>query len=143
MLLDDTQRAEWNRFVAESPCVLFATASFWQGVDVPGPALSAVIVDKLPFAPPDDPLLAARAARLEAEGLSSFGHLMLPEAILSLKQGLGRLLRTPEDRGVLAVLDVRLVTKGYGRQFLKALAPVPVTHDLADLGRFFAAKDQT
>lgn len=132
-----------KRFVAESPCVLFATASFWQGVDVPGPALSAVIVDKLPFAPPDDPLLAARAARLEAEGLSSFGHLMLPEAILSLKQGLGRLLRTPEDRGVLAVLDVRLVTKGYGRQFLKALAPVPVTHDLNDLERFFAAKGQT
>ncbi len=131
-----------KRFVAESPCVLFATASFWQGVDVPGPALSAVIVDKLPFAPPDDPLLAARAARLEAEGLSSFGHLMLPEAILSLKQGLGRLLRTPEDRGVLAVLDARLVTKSYGRQFLKALAPVPVTHDLEDLGRFFVAEKE-
>jgi ATP-dependent DNA helicase DinG len=129
-----------RRFVAESPSVLFATASFWQGVDVPGPALSAVIVDKLPFAPPDDPLVAARAQRLEQEGRSGFGHLMLPEAILSLKQGLGRLLRTPQDRGLLAVLDVRLVTKGYGRQFLKALAPVPLTHDLEKVKEFFAAE---
>lgn len=93
-----------ERFKAQSPSVLFATAGFWQGVDVPGPALSAVIVDKLPFAPPDDPLIAARSAKLEAEGGSGFAHLMLPEAILSLKQGLGRLLRTTEDRGLLAVL---------------------------------------
>ncbi|MEW5913072.1 MAG: ATP-dependent DNA helicase [Thermodesulfobacteriota bacterium] len=131
-----------GRFVAQSPSVLLATASFWQGVDVPGPALSAVIVDKLPFAPPDDPLVAARCQRLEAEGLSGFAHLMLPEAILSLKQGLGRLLRTPEDRGLLAVLDVRLLTKNYGKRFLKALEPVPLTHDLKEVARFFAAEGQ-
>ena len=133
-----------KRFVDESPSVLFATASFWQGVDVPGPALSAVIVDKLPFAPPDDPLVAARCARLEEqEGKSGFAHLLLPEAILSLKQGLGRLLRTPSDRGLLAVLDVRLVSKGYGKRFLKALAPVPLTHDLDEVAAFFAQEGQT
>ncbi|MBI5523029.1 MAG: ATP-dependent DNA helicase [Desulfarculus sp.] len=131
-----------KRFVEQSPCVLFATASFWQGVDVPGPALSAVIVDKLPFAPPDDPLLAARVQRLEQEGQSGFHGLMLPEAILSLKQGLGRLLRTPTDRGLLAVLDVRLTSQGYGRRFLKALAPVPLTHDLDQVRRFFAAEEK-
>jgi ATP-dependent DNA helicase DinG len=130
-----------RRFVDQSPSVLFATASFWQGVDVPGPALSAVIVDKLPFAPPDDPLVAARCARLEEEGLSGFAHLLLPEAILSLKQGLGRLLRTPSDRGLLAVLDARLLSKGYGRRFLKALAPVPLTHSLEQVAAFFAAEN--
>ncbi len=129
-----------KQFVAQSPSVLFATASFWQGVDVPGPALSAVIVDKLPFAPPDDPLVAARCQRLEEDGQSGFAHLLLPEAILSLKQGLGRLLRTPEDRGLLAVLDVRLLTKNYGRRFLKALEPVPLTHDLEEVARFFDQK---
>ncbi len=127
-----------RRFVEHSPSVLFATAGFWQGVDVPGPALSAVIVDKLPFAPPDDPLVAARMELLEKEGRSGFAHLMLPEAILALRQGLGRLLRTPEDRGLLAVLDSRLFHKGYGRRFLKALAPVPVTRELEEVARFFA-----
>jgi ATP-dependent DNA helicase DinG len=127
-----------REFVAQSPSVLFATASFWQGVDVPGPALSAVIVDKLPFAPPDDPLTAARIQRLEQEeGKSGFAHLMLPEAVLSLKQGLGRLLRTHQDRGLLAVLDVRLRTKGYGRVFLRALQPTPLTTDKEDVARFF------
>ena len=129
-------------FVKESPSVLLATASFWQGVDVPGAALSAVIVDKLPFAPPDDPLVAARCQRLEEEGKSGFAHLLVPEAILSLKQGLGRLLRTPTDRGLLAVLDVRLVSKGYGKRFLKALAPVPLTHNLAEVAAFFAQETQ-
>jgi ATP-dependent DNA helicase DinG len=127
-----------KRFVEQSPSVLFATASFWQGVDVPGPALSAVIVDKLPFAPPDDPLVAARMERLEKEGQNGFAHLMVPEAILALRQGLGRLLRTPQDRGLLAVLDVRLHTKSYGKRFLKALKPVPLTSDLKDVERFFS-----
>ncbi len=128
-----------RRFVKKSPSVLFATASFWQGVDVPGPALSAVIVDKLPFAPPDDPLLAARMRRLEQEEeKSGFAHIMLPEAVLSLKQGLGRLLRSPRDRGLLAVLDVRLRRKPYGRVFLKALAPIPLTQDKEAVAAFFA-----
>lgn len=127
-----------EQFVEQSPSVLFATASFWQGVDVPGPALSAVIVDKLPFAPPDDPLVAARMEHMEKDGKSGFAHLMVPEAILTLKQGLGRLLRTPEDRGLLAVLDVRLNTKSYGKRFLKALEPVPLTRDVGEVARFFA-----
>ncbi len=131
-----------ERFKAESPSVLFATASFWQGVDVPGPALSAVIVDKLPFAPPDDPLVAARCAKVEAGGGSGFAHVMLPEAILDLKQGLGRLLRTSADRGLLAVLDARLVTKGYGRRFLKALKPIPLTQSMDEVAAFFAAEDR-
>ena len=127
-----------KRFVQESPAVLFATASFWSGVDVPGAALSAVIIDKLPFAPPDDPLVAARMAKLEQEGKSGFAHLMMPEAILALRQGLGRLLRVQDDRGLLAVLDVRLRTKSYGRRFLQALKPVPLTGDKAEVAGFFA-----
>lgn len=126
-----------ERFKAETPSVLFATASFWQGVDVPGEELSAVIVDKLPFAPPDDPLVAARIRRLEEDGGNGFAHLMLPEAVLSLKQGLGRLLRTPEDRGLLAVLDTRLATKGYGKVFQKALKPTPLTRSKEDVAAFF------
>lgn len=126
-----------QRFVEESPSVLFATASFWQGVDVPGQALSAVIIDKLPFSPPDEPLVAARMELLEQEGRNGFAHLMVPEAILSLRQGLGRLLRTPEDRGLLAVLDVRLYGKPYGRRFLKALEPTPVTRSKKEVAAFF------
>jgi ATP-dependent DNA helicase DinG len=126
-----------QRFKEETPSVLFATASFWQGVDVPGEELSAVIVDKLPFAPPDDPLVAARIRRLEEDGGNGFAHLMLPEAVLSLKQGLGRLLRTPEDRGLLAVLDTRLTSKGYGKVFQKALAPTPLTRSKEDVAAFF------
>jgi ATP-dependent DNA helicase DinG len=129
-----------TRFKEETPSVLFATASFWQGVDVPGEELSAVIVDKLPFAPPDDPLVAARIQRIEEEGKSGFAHLMLPEAVLSLKQGLGRLLRTPEDRGLLAVLDTRLATKGYGKVFQKALKPTPLTRSKEDVAAFFDEK---
>ncbi len=127
-----------QRFREQSPSVLFATASFWQGVDMPGEELSAVIVDKLPFAPPDDPLVAARMQRLEEEGQSGFAHLMLPEAVLSLKQGLGRLLRTPQDRGLLAVLDIRMVTKAYGKVFQKALAPVRLTRSKEEVAAFFA-----
>lgn len=126
-----------ERFKKETPSVLFATASFWQGVDVPGEELSAVIVDKLPFAPPDDPLVAARIRRLEEDGGNGFAHLMLPEAVLSLKQGLGRLLRTPEDRGLLAVLDTRLATKGYGKVFQRALKPTPLTRKKEDVAAFF------
>ncbi len=126
-----------EKFVKKSPSVLFATSSFWQGVDVPGEELSAVIVDKLPFSPPDDPLVAARMEKLEQDGKSGFAHLMVPEAILTLRQGLGRLLRTAEDRGLLAVLDVRLFTKGYGRRFLKALEPIPHTRKIEDVKAFF------
>ena len=118
--------------------VLLATSSFWQGVDVVGDALSCVIIDKLPFASPGDPITAARIEAINQRGGSAFGDYQIPLAVLALKQGLGRLLRHRLDRGVLAVLDPRLRTMGYGRRFLASLPPAPVTHALEDVGRFFA-----
>jgi ATP-dependent DNA helicase DinG len=117
--------------------VLLATSSFWQGVDVAGDALSCVIVDKLPFASPGDPVTAARIDTISAKGGDAFGDYQVPLAILTLQQGLGRLIRHRTDRGVLAVLDPRLRTTGYGRRFLSALPPAPVTHDLDAISRFF------
>ena len=118
--------------------VLLATSSFWQGVDVVGDALSCVIIDKLPFASPGDPITAARVEAITARGGSPFGEYQIPLAILTLKQGLGRLLRHRQDRGVLAVLDPRLKTMAYGRRFLASLPPAPVTSELSDVVRFFA-----
>jgi ATP-dependent DNA helicase DinG len=118
----------------ETPnAVLFATSSFWQGVDVRGQQLSCVIIDKLPFAVPSDPLVAARQRYIEDAGGSSFYQYSVPQAIISLKQGLGRLIRSTTDRGVLAVLDPRLRTKGYGRTFLQSLPPCRVTSRIEDL----------
>jgi Rad3-related DNA helicase len=132
-------RAELLRqFRAEPRAVLFGLKSFWEGVDVVGEALSLVVIDKLPFAPPDDPIQEARVARMKAEGENWFGGYTLPLAILQLKQGLGRLLRTREDRGVMAILDTRLYTKGYGRQVLAALPPARRTADIRDVESFFA-----
>ncbi len=108
------------------PSVLFATASFWEGVDVPGDALSLVVIDRLPFAPPNDPVTAARLAALEADGRDGFSELQVPAAALALRQGFGRLIRTTTDRGLVAVLDRRLVTKGYGRAFRATLPPSPL-----------------
>jgi ATP-dependent DNA helicase DinG len=119
--------------------VLFATASFWQGVDVVGDALSCVIVDKLPFASPGDPITAARIDSIRARGGEPFEEYQVPLAILALQQGLGRLIRHRRDRGVLAVLDPRLRTKGYGRRFLASLPPAPVVHELDALSTFLAA----
>ena len=124
-------------FKATPHSVLLATSSFWQGVDVVGDALSCVIIDKLPFASPGDPITAARVDAIAARGGSAFGEYQIPLAILALKQGLGRLLRHRQDRGVLAVLDPRLKTMAYGRRFLTSLPPAPVTHDLDDISRFF------
>ncbi len=124
-------------FKATPHAVLLATSSFWQGVDVVGEALSCVIIDKLPFASPGDPVTAARIEAIVARGGSPFGEYQIPLAILTLKQGLGRLLRHRQDRGVLAVLDSRLKTMGYGRRFLASLPPAPVTDDLLDIARFF------
>ena len=119
--------------------VLFATASFWQGVDVVGDALSCVIIDKLPFTSPGDPITAARIDAIRARGGDPFGEYQVPLAILALQQGLGRLIRHRRDRGVLAVLDPRLRTKGYGRRFIASLPPAPVVHDLARIDAFFSA----
>jgi ATP-dependent DNA helicase DinG len=122
----------------ETPnAVLFATSSFWQGVDVRGAQLSCVIIDKLPFAVPSDPLVAARQRYIDDQGGSSFYEYSVPQAIISLKQGLGRLIRSTTDIGVLAVLDPRLRTKAYGRLFLESLPPCRVTTDISDVVRMF------
>ena len=125
-------------FRATPHAVLFATASFWQGVDVQGDQLSAVIIDKLPFASPGDPIVAARIEAMAQQGESAFERYQVPLAILSLQQGLGRLIRHRDDRGVLAILDPRLRTMGYGRRFLASLPPAPVTFDVEQVRRFFA-----
>jgi ATP-dependent DNA helicase DinG len=127
-----------KRFRETPNAVLFATASFWQGVDVRGEQLSCVIIDKLPFAVPTDPVVAARQRHIEEMGGSSFYEYSVPQAIISLKQGLGRLIRSTSDRGVLAVLDPRLRTKMYGQQFLKSLPPCRVTSKIDDLASVFA-----
>jgi ATP-dependent DNA helicase DinG len=120
-----------------APSVLFATQSFWEGVDVPGEALSLVVIDKLPFAPPGDPVVAARTRALEAAGRDAFGELSVPAAALALKQGFGRLVRTREDRGLVAVLDRRLLTKGYGRTFLATLPPAPLLRSVEEARRWW------
>ena len=131
-------RSQLLKQFRETPhSVLFATSSFWQGVDVVGDALSCVIVDKLPFASPGDPITAARIDAIRARGGEPFGEYQVPLAILALQQGLGRLIRHRRDRGVLAVLDPRLRTKGYGRRFLGSLPPAPVVHDLWRIEAFF------
>jgi len=116
--------------------VLLATASFWQGVDVAGEQLSCVIIDKLPFASPSDPVVEARIDRIRTRGGNAFVDYQVPVAILMLKQGLGRLIRTASDRGILAVLDSRLVERAYGRRFLESLPPARLVHDLAEVEEF-------
>ncbi len=121
--------------------VLFATSSFWQGVDVRGEALSCVIIDKLPFAVPSDPVIAARQNFIDRHGGSSFGEYSVPSAIISLKQGIGRLIRSATDRGVLSILDPRVVTKSYGQHFLKSLPPARLTRKIEDVEQFFNPSD--
>ena len=117
--------------------VLFATGSFWQGVDVPGEALSCLIIDKLPFDSPGEPIVAARIDAIRSQGHNPFMEYQVPSAIISLKQGLGRLIRKRSDRGILSILDVRIMTSRYGRFFLESLPNIPLTHDLSDIDRFF------
>ena len=128
-----------ERFKTTPNAVLFATASFWQGVDVPGERLSCVIVDRLPFAVPSDPIVAARVRALQEEGRNPFAEFQVPEAVLALKQGFGRLIRAKTDRGVLALLDTRLQRMPYGRIFLESLPRYRRTSDLAEVGRFLNA----
>ncbi|MGH9937543.1 MAG: ATP-dependent DNA helicase, partial [Blastocatellia bacterium] len=127
-----------EKFRSTPNAVLFATSSFWQGVDVRGEALSCVIIDKLPFAVPSDPVIGARQRYIDNHGGNSFNSYSVPSAIINLKQGLGRLIRSATDRGVLSILDPRIVTKGYGQQFLKSLPPSRITRKIEDVERFFA-----
>tara|TARA_B100000989_G_C19533082_1_gene471480 strand:+ start:5054 stop:6988 length:1935 start_codon:yes stop_codon:yes gene_type:complete len=117
--------------------VLLGTSSFWEGVDVRGEALSCVIIDKLPFATPDDPILKARASALRQQGKIPFLHYHLPNSIIALKQGAGRLIRDVEDRGILMICDPRLVAKDYGRSFIQSLPPMTRTRDFAKVRQFF------
>lgn len=121
----------------ERPSVLFASQSFWEGVDIAGEALSLVIIDKLPFASPADPVVAARIEQLKDRGREPFGEYQVPQAALALRQGFGRLIRTRRDRGIVAVLDRRLTTKGYGRAFLESLPRCPRTGDRAAIERWW------
>jgi len=127
------------QFRSTPNAVLFATSSFWQGVDVVGEQLSCVIIDKLPFASPGDPITAARIEAINAEGGDAFQDYQVPLAILAMLQGLGRLIRHRTDRGVLAVLDPRLRTMAYGRRFLDSFPPAPVTQNPEAITRFFAS----
>ncbi|MGB8331728.1 MAG: ATP-dependent DNA helicase [Polyangiales bacterium] len=125
-----------DRFRDQGNAVLFATASFWEGVDVPGSALRLVVIDKLPFDVPSDPVVAARCERLDEAGESSFMRYLVPAAALALKQGFGRLIRTTRDHGVVAILDSRIRRKGYGKVFLRSLPPARVCDTLDEVREF-------
>ncbi len=129
-----------RRFRSLGNAVLIGSQSFWEGVDVAGDALSLVVIDKLPFASPDDPVLAARMKHLEEQGGSPFMDWQVPQAAMSLKQGAGRLIRSETDRGVLAICDDRLVTKGYGKILRASLPPMPFTRERGDVAAFFATQ---
>ncbi|WP_243656852.1 ATP-dependent DNA helicase [Paucimonas lemoignei] len=131
-----------DRFRSSGNAVLIGSQSFWEGVDVRGDALSLVIIDKLPFAPPDDPVLAARIEALERKGLNGFVHHQLPEAVITLKQGAGRLIRDEKDRGVLMICDPRLISKPYGRRIWQSLPPFKRTRVAADVHAFFSGQAQ-
>jgi ATP-dependent DNA helicase DinG len=134
---DDTPARLAARFRDQVASVLVATRTFFEGVDVPGQALSLLVLDRLPFPRPDDPLLAERGRRIERRGGSKFAQIWLPSAAVSLQQALGRLIRSESDRGVMAVLDRRLADARYGRTLLASLPPAPLTRSLDDVRRFF------
>ena len=140
LMQGDTSRSELlERFRKLGNAVLVGSQSFWEGVDVRGEALSAVIIDKLPFAPPDDPVLAARIDKMNAEGKNAFMEYQLPYAVITLKQGAGRLIRDESDRGVLMICDPRLISKPYGRRIWQSMPPMRRTRDVEDVVKFFAS----
>jgi len=140
----DASRTELlDRFRAYGNAILVGSQSFWEGVDVRGDALSLVVIDKLPFAPPDDPVLAARLDVLAKKGLSPFAVHQLPQAVITLKQGAGRLIRAETDRGVLMICDTRLVDKPYGRRIWQSLPPFKRTREIEMVREFFAKRTES
>ena len=138
MMQGESSRTELlERFRRIGNAVLVGSQSFWEGVDVRGDALSLVVIDKLPFAPPDDPLLAARIERINRDGRNAFVEYQLPQAVITLKQGAGRLIRDESDRGVLMICDPRLFSKGYGKRILRSLPTMKGTRDVEDVIAFF------
>ena len=127
-----------ERFRAETDSVLVATATFWQGIDVAGEALSLLVIDKLPFPSPGDPLVEARCELIVERGGDWFRDYALPVATLQLRQGFGRLIRGHGDRGVVAILDPRIYTRGYGQGLVEALPSCPLVDDRVEVERFFA-----
>ena len=125
-----------QRFRQAGDAVLLGTGSFWEGVDVKGDALSVVIIDKLPFATPDDPVLQARSQALRNSGFNPFMTLQLPQAVVALRQGAGRLIRSVDDRGVFVLCDTRLVSKSYGKIFTNSLPPMKRTRDFSEVSAF-------
>jgi ATP-dependent DNA helicase DinG len=143
LMQGDTSRTELlDRFRKLGNAVLVGSQSFWEGVDVRGEALSLVVIDKLPFAPPDDPVLAARIDKMNAEGKNAFMEYQLPYSVITLKQGAGRLIRDETDRGVLMICDPRIVEKHYGRKIWQSLPPMKRTRDVADVEAFFETASQ-
>ncbi len=138
---DAPRERQLERFRREVDSVLMATSTFWQGVDIPGESLSLLVIDKLPFSAPGDPLHEARCERVEAAGGDWFRDYALPTAMLQLRQGFGRLIRSHEDQGVVAILDPRLRTKPYGRAFLAALPRAPMVEDRAAVASFFGVAE--
>jgi len=133
------KRALLAEFRENVDSVLLATSSFWQGIDVPGESLSCLIVDKLPFEVPDDPLTSARMNHISEQGKSPFFSYQVPRAIIQLKQGVGRLIRSSQDRGIIVIFDTRLITKGYGRLFMRSLPPCKVVHRLDEIDDFLTS----
>jgi ATP-dependent DNA helicase DinG len=130
-----------ERFAEDVDSVLVATATFWQGVDVPGEALSLLVIEKLPFASPGDPLVEARCERIGAEGGDWFAAYSLPSAVLQLRQGFGRLIRSHRDRGAVAILDPRVRTRPYGRVFLESLPPCPIVSERPAVAEFLLRRE--
>lgn len=139
LLQGQSSRSELlDRFRRLGNAVLVASQSFWEGVDVPGDALSLVVIDKLPFAPPDDPVLKARVEWMEKQGRNPFMEYQLPRSVINMKQGAGRLIRTERDRGVLMVCDPRMITKPYGRRVWQSLPPMRRSRVLEEVVDFLA-----